>query len=360
VSDQYNDSGIRPPQKGHKVLSFGELLLRICPDTDGAWLRDNTLPFFVGGAEANVATALATWGVLSAYFTALPDNMMAHQLTDFLQQRRIDTSPVIYQGHRIGLYFLPKGKDLKNAGVIYDRAHSSFAELRPGGIDWDRVLKDVAWLHFTAISPALNDQVALVCEEAVKEARARNITVSLDLNYRAKLWQYGVSPVEVMPRLAQYCDVIMGNLWAAEKMLGIPVDASITPDSSKAAYLAHAEKTSAQIAARFPGARVIANTFRFDQGLTGIHYYTTLWSGQRLYTSTTYHADKIVDKVGSGDCFMAGLIYGLFNQHSLQRTLEFATAAAFQKLFIASDATDQKAGDIEKFIEAYKEKAYEG
>lgn len=337
-----------------KVLSFGELLLRICPDTEGGWLQSNTLPFYVGGAEANVATALAIWGIPSAYFTVAPDNLLARQVTGYLQGKNIDISRILYQGQRLGLYFLPQGKDLKNAGVIYDREHSSFSDLHPGSIDWDIVLSDVSWLHFSAISPALNSRVAAVCEEAVKAAAARNIFISLDLNYRPKLWQYGVPPVAVMPGLAEHCDLIMGNLWAAEKMLGIPVDASISPDSAKTDYLRHAEQTSERIQQQFPKAKLVANTFRFDQGASGIQYYTTVWAEKKLYHSTEYSADKIVDKVGSGDCYMAGLIYGLYKGLPLQQTLEFATAAAFQKLFITSDATDQPAEAIQKFMQTYE------
>src|SRR5258708_5665421 len=337
-----------------KVLSFGELLLRICPDTGGEWLQNNTLPFYVGGAEANVATALGTWGIPSAYFTALPENLMSRQVTGYLEQRKIDTSRILYQGQRLGLYFLPQGKDLKNAGVIYDRDHSSFAELQPGHIDWDSVLQDVSWLHFSAISPALNSRVAGICEEALKAAAAKKITISLDLNYRPKLWQYGAAPVSVMPGLAQYCDVIMGNLWAAEKRLGITVDASISENSTKEDYLRHAGQTSEKIKELFPKAMVIANTFRFVKVVSCVQYYTTLWADRKIYLSIEYFADKIVDKVGSGDCYMAGLIYGMHKGLPLQDTLEFATAAAFQKLFITSDATDQKVDEIEKFIQTYE------
>jgi 2-dehydro-3-deoxygluconokinase len=124
-----------------KILSVGELLLRICPGGD--WLENNSLPFYIGGAEANVATALSLWGLPSAYFTALPDNAMTRQIADYLEAKGVDTSRIKYQGERIGIYYLPKGKDLKNAGVIYDRAHSSFASLKPGSIDWDSVLKDI-------------------------------------------------------------------------------------------------------------------------------------------------------------------------------------------------------------------------
>jgi 2-dehydro-3-deoxygluconokinase len=338
-----------------KVLSFGELLLRICPDTEGDWLRENNLSFYVGGAEANVATALALWGIPSAYFTILPDNMVARQVAGCLGQKGVDVSRVLYEGERLGLYFLPKGKDLKNAGVIYDRAHSSFSALRPGTIDWDKVLDGVGWLHFSAISPALNERVAQVCEEGLKAASEKGLRISVDLNYRAKLWQYGVEPIAVMPGLVQYCDIVMGNLWAAEKMLGIPVDAGLEGSGSRADYLDHARQTSEEIIRRFPRVRQVAKTFRFDRGEKGIQYYTAYYSDRKLHASREYFSDAILDKVGSGDCYMAGLIRGLYRGRPVAEVLEFATAAAFQKLFIPSDATDQSASDIEKFMNAYEQ-----
>jgi 2-dehydro-3-deoxygluconokinase len=342
-----------------KVLSFGELLLRICPDAGGRWLKENSLPFYVGGAEANVATALALWGIPSAWFSALPDNMLAHQLAGYLEEKGVDMSRVLYQGERLGLYFLPKGKDVKNAGVIYDRDHSSFSALKPGEIDWDAVLADVRWLHFSAISPALNQSVAQVCGEMLRAAAdKKGITISVDLNYRPKLWKYGVAPTEVMPGLVQYCDLVMGNLWAAEKMLGIAVDTTLTGTDRKEDYLEHARRSSEAILAAFPRVKQVAKTFRFDRGEGGIQYYTAFYTrggdGNRLYSSREYFSDKIVDKVGSGDCFMAGLIRGLLLGQSIQETLEFATAAAFQKLFIPSDATDQREGDIQKIVDHHE------
>jgi 2-dehydro-3-deoxygluconokinase len=340
------------------VLSFGELLLRICPDAEGEWLRQNSLPFYVGGAEANVATALAIWGTPSAYATALPENMLSRQLTEYLLDKGVDTSRIVYRGDRMGLYYLPKGKDLKNAGVVYDRAHSSFSEWTPGSVDWEKCLKEVRWLHFSAISPALSSQLARVCEELLQAASEKKIMISVDLNYRAKLWQYGSAPIDIMPDLVRHCDVIMGNLWAAEKMLGIAIDAEmIHAASTKEDYLRHARLSSEKIMERFPRAKVVAKTFRFDRGQGGIHYYTSLFNGDRLYDSKEYFADKILDKVGSGDCFMAGLIRGLYHGSPLQETLEFATAAAFQKLFIASDATGQTVGEIEAFIRQQEQRS---
>ena len=299
-----------------------------------------------------MATALALWGVPSAYFTALPDNLLCRQLAAYLEEKGVDTSRILYQGDRLGLYFLPKGKDLKNASVIYDRAHSAFAALRPGAVDWDAVLEDVGWLHFSAISPALSAELASVCKELLEAASARKgLTISVDLNYRAKLWQYGVAPVEVMPGLVQHCDLVMGNLWAAEKMLGIPVDEELVAAGD---YLPHALMSSQRIMEQFPRVKYVANTFRFDQGAGGIQYYTALYTGGKLYNSVEYVSEKILDKVGSGDCYMAGLIRGLYNGEPVQDTLEFATAAAYQKLYIPSDATDMPAADVKKFMSAYE------
>lgn len=334
-----------------KVLSFGELLLRICPDGEGTWLAENKLPFYIGGAELNVATALALWEVPSAYFTALPQNFMGDEIMGYMDRCKIDTSRVYHGGDRIGIYYLPKGKDLKNAGVIYDRANSSFATLQTGAINWDNVFDGISWFHFSAICPALNQAAADVCLEAVKAASERNITISIDLNYRAKLWQYGKQPVEIVPQLAQYCDLIMGNIWAAEKMLGVNLPEHIHEIQNKDAYLEQAEITSKAILETYTKCKWVANTFRFDYE-KGIRYYTTLYTDGNLFVSQEYISANILDKVGSGDCFMAGLIYGLFQGKKPEETLNFATAAAFNKLFIPSDCTTATVAEIEKTRQA--------
>lgn len=332
-----------------KVLSFGELLLRICPDGDGEWLAENKLPFYVGGAELNVATALALWNIPSAYFTALPENFMAEQIIGYMDDCAIDTSRIYHGGDRIGLYYLPKGKDLKNAGVIYDRADSAFAMLQTGTIDWDKVLDGITWFHFSAICPALNQAAADVCLEAVKAASAKGITISIDLNYRAKLWQYGKQPAEVIPQLVKYADLVMGNIWAAEKMLSIPVPENIQIADDKNTYLQQAKVTSQEIIKQYPKCKWVANTFRFDYQ-KGIRYYTSLYTANELLVSKEYVSAQILDKVGSGDCFMAGLIYGFYQHNEPLATLNFATAAAFNKLFIPSDCTTATVAEIEKTL----------
>lgn len=335
-----------------KILCFGEILLRLSPDTEGAWLTSNSMPVHIGGAELNVATALATWKLPSAYCTAFPDNYLAKQLTGYLEQKNIDTSAIQLCGNRIGLYYLPQGLDVKNAGVIYDRAASSFAELQTGTIDWDQVLDGVDWFHFSAIGPALSQSAADVCKEALRAARSKKITISLDLNYRAKLWQYGKKPSDIIPPLAQYCDLIMGNVWAAETMLGIPVNPDLKSIDSKEVYLQQARSTSEEITRLFPSCSSVANTFRFDH--TGmIQYYTALYTGEQLYVSKEYSTASVIDKVGSGDCFMAGLIYGHVKGWDAQQVIEFATAAAFKKLFIKGDATTSSVEEIRSAYSHY-------
>lgn len=335
-----------------KVLSFGELLLRICPDGDGEWLAENKLPIYVGGAELNVATALALWDIPSAYFTALPKNFMAEQIIGYMDNCKIDTSRIYHGGDRIGLYYLPKGKDLKNAGVIYDRANSAFAALKTNRINWDNVLEGVNWFHFSAICPALNQDAADVCLEAVKAASERGITISIDLNYRAKLWQYGKNPLEIIPQLAQYCDLIMGNIWATEKMLGISLPEFIHETNDKNTYLEQAKTSSEEISKQYIKCKWVANTFRFDYQ-KGIKYYTTLYINNELLVSKEYNSEKFLDKVGSGDCFMAGLIYGFYQNNNPLDILNFATAAAFNKLFIPSDCTTATVADVKQTLSTH-------
>jgi 2-dehydro-3-deoxygluconokinase len=330
-----------------KVLCFGELLMRLSPQLGGSWISQNSMPVFIGGAELNTATALAAWKIPVAYCTALPDHHLTKEVIDFIRSKGIDPGKIQLRGNRIGIYYLPQGTDLKGAGVIYDRAHSSFWNLEPGQLDWDEILKDVEWFCWSAISPALNANVAAVCKEGVEAASKKGITICVDLNYRAKLWQYGTAPHEVMPELVQHCDVIMGNIWAEEKMLGIPVSKNL--GNSKGEYIDQSSQSSEQLTAAFPKCKQVANTFRFD-GDKGLNYYTTLYSGNQLFTSAEYNTETVLDRVGSGDTFMAGLIYGAYHGHAPQTIIEFATAAAFNKLFIKGDASTATVEQIKKRI----------
>ncbi len=330
-----------------KVLCFGELLLRISPAVGNENAEKQPVLVYVGGAEANVATALAGWDVPVKYCTVLPDNFMARHMLHYLEYHNIYTSSVLFAGDRIGLYYLERGADLKGK-MVYDRERSSFSELRPGMIDWDRVLQDVSWFNFSAITPALNQNLADVCLEALEAASAKGITISCDLNYRSRLWKYGKLPVEVMPALVRHCDVVMGNIWSANEMIGTSIDDHIHDKKSKQAYLDHAEATSKEIVQLFPKCKTVANTFRFDSEKNNLRYFTTLYADGAQYASNELSCAGVVDRSGSGDCFMGGLIYGLYNRHPYQEILNFATAAAFGKLQEQGDATGQDVLTVSK------------
>jgi len=333
-----------------KVLCFGELLLRISPASHNDVVEKQPMLLYVGGAEANVATALAGWEVPVKYCTVLPDNFMSRHMLNYLEYKGIYTSSVLFSGNRIGVYYLERGADLKG-NMVYDRDHSAFSELKRGMIDWDRVLADVSWFNFSAISPALNKNVADVCLEAVEAASKKNIKISVDLNYRSRLWKYGKKPIEIMPALVEHCDLVMGNIWSANTLLGTPVDENIHDKRSRHAYTDHAAETSIEIMKRFPKCQTVANTFRFDGDANHILYYTCLYTAAEAFNSGEFTCKGVADRSGSGDCFMAGLIYGMYNRHTPQELLNYASAAAFGKLQELGDATGQDVLTVSK-IEA--------
>jgi 2-dehydro-3-deoxygluconokinase len=319
-----------------KVLCFGELLLRMSPILGREWIHRASIPVYIGGAELNVANALAKWKVPVKYFTAVPDHYLSKEILDELSVKEIDVSAVHHSGSRIGVYYLPQGVDLKNAGVIYDRAHSSFSELEPGTIDWDVVLHDCSWFHFSAISPALNDKAAAVCKEAVMAAAKKGLTISVDLNYRAKLWQYGKRPEQVMPELVQHCSVIMGNLWAVESLLGLPSPIANSHGKTTEELVEASGESMLLLQRQFPNAKSLAYTFRLEEDYWGI-----LQHRSEKAVSKKFVIGEVVDKVGSGDCFMAGLIYGFYQGHNVQNVINYAAAAAVGKLQETGDATQQ-------------------
>jgi 2-dehydro-3-deoxygluconokinase len=334
-----------------KILCFGELLLRFSPAAGGQWLKSADLPVYLGGAELNVARALANWGLPVSYCTALPDNFLSRDILDVLKAKQINTETILFSGERIGSYWLAQGTDLKNQSVIYDRDHSAFGDLKKGTIDWEHILQDVSWLHFSAISPALNEYVAAVCLEAVQAASKRNINISIDLNHRPKLWKQR-NPHDVMSSLLPYCDVVMGNIWSAHDLLGIPLDQQLILAKDKSAYLQHAHQTSVRILKRFARVKTVACTFRFEEGGKGILYYGSLYSAHQWADSSVYRSERVIDKVGTGDCFMAGLIYGLYKHLREPEIVQFAAAAGFGKFFERGDATSQ---DLRSILDRIKE-----
>jgi 2-dehydro-3-deoxygluconokinase len=327
----------------HKVFCFGEILLHYAPPSGTNYIDSHQMPFYLGGAELNVASALANWEMPVKYATAMPANFLAENIIGYLKKKNIDTSAIQFSGHRIGCFYLATGLDMKSAGVVYDRDNSSFASIQKGSIDWKVVLKDVHWFHFSAISASLTENATDVCTEALIAATELGIPISVDLNYRAKLWQYGKTPIEVMSHLVKYCSVLMGNLWAVEDMLGISSSISSSVGSSNEELVKAAHKSMTTLKEQFPLLNTMAYTFRLAD-----NYFGVLNSENIFYNSSVYELKEVKNIVGTGDCFMAGLIYGIRHHHTPEEIINFAAAAAVGKLYELGDATEQSLEQIKK------------
>lgn len=334
------------------ITCFGELLLRLSPVLAGAWIRSQQMSVFIGGAELNVATALAGWRLPVHYATVLPNHYLAHEIVEELSAKSIDTSRITFAGDRIGTYYLPQGTDIKQGGVIYDRAHSSFWNLRPGDISWSHCLEGSKRFHFSAISPALNASVAELCLQAVQYADQAQLPVSVDLNDRSKLWQYTSDKPAIMRRYLPYCRVVMGNLWSVESLLNIPHGITDSLQASNDVLIAAAKGVVDSIQAQWPQVETIAFTFRMQD-----RYFTTLSHQDVFVVSPVFDMQDIVNQVGSGDCYMAGLIYGLEQSWSAQKIVNFATAAARGKMNESGDATRQTVSDIDHFLQTNNQKS---
>ncbi|HKG07887.1 MAG TPA: sugar kinase [Pedobacter sp.] len=324
-------------QDSARILVFGELLLRFSSSEDQFIAKNHTVSLYPGGSEANVSATLAQWKIPVSYLSSVPDNALAESALSVLSALGADTSKTFLQGSRIGLYFLLSSNGLTSGQVVYDRKYSSFSQLRPGMINWDVVMKDQTWFHWTALTPALNEHMAAVCLEALEAAQRNGLTISVDLNYRNRLWDFGQEPIDVIPELVKYCNVIMGNIWAANKMLGTSIDESLNRNTNTETYYKHAEQTASEIFKSFPACRHVANTFRFMDNPEHNLFYGTYHTPDAGFISEIYETNAVADRIGSGDAFMAGLIYGIINFDNEQDIIERATGAGYQKLFTKGD-----------------------
>ena len=327
-------------QNKENILVFGELLLRFSSSEDQFISKNHTVSVFPGGSEANVAASLGQWNLPCSYVTCAPDNALTNNALNILSDFGTDTTKILFKGDRLGLYFLLSANGLSSGEVVYDRKFSSFSMIKPGMIDWDTVMKGHTWFHWTALTPALNEHTSAVCKEALSAAKERGLKISVDLNYRNRLWNYGKEPIEVMPELVDYCDVIMGNIWAANKMLGTCVDNNLHRGTPPEDYRSHAEISSQEIFNLFPNCKHIANTFRFMDNPKHNLFYGTYHSRDGNYMSQIYETNEVVDRIGSGDAFMAGLIYAMCNEENPQNIIEKATKAGYNKLFVKGDFGD--------------------
>lgn len=325
------------------ILSFGEVLIRQQSLGDTFFDKSNNrLEIFPGGSEANVAASLAQMGDNVTYSSALPSNALSDEILDILNELGVKTDKAICIGDRLGTYILMSANGLSKGEVIYDRKYSSFSQLTTGDINMDKLFEGVTWFHWTALTPALNPNMADLMAALLQEASDRDITISVDLNYRNRLWQYGQDPITIMPSLVAHCDVIMGNIWAANKMLGIAVDESFDRNTPRETYLAAAKESAKEIFQRYPKCKHVAYTFRFMDNPNHNLFYGTYHTPTEHVSSEVMETHELIDRIGSGDAFMAGYIHALVNNMKAQEVIDTATGAGYHKLFVKGDFGDGK------------------
>ena len=334
-----------------KVVTFGEIMLRLATPGYLRFSQTNNFDAIYGGGESNVAVSLANFGIPVEFVTRLPENDIGECALMEMRKRNVGTQHIARGGERLGIYFLETGAVSRGSKVIYDRAHSALSTIKPGMIDWEKVFEGANWFHWTGITPAVSQGAADVLKEALEVAASNNITISCDLNYRKKLWKYGKLPEEVMPDLVSYCDVILGNEEDAEKHFGIEpegVDVTQGDTMDASAY----ESVCKQLMERFPKAKKVIITLRGSISANHNSWSGVLYDGETLYEAPTYQITHIVDRVGGGDSFMGGLIYGLLNYDGDDsKALRFAVAASALKHTIYGDANQVTVAEVGKLME---------
>ena len=334
-----------------KVVTFGEIMLRLSPPGHLRFSQTNNFDVVYGGGESNVAVSLANYGVPVEFVTRLPQNDLGECARMEMRKRGVGTDHIAFGGDRLGIYFLETGAVSRGSKVVYDRAHSAMAEIEKGMIDWDTVFEGVDWFHWTGITPAISQGAADACLEAVKIASDKGINISTDLNYRAKLWKYGQPSEPIMTELTAYCDIILGNEEDAEKHFGIkPEGLDITTQGDQVKAEAF-QSVCEQMMRKFPKAKKVITTLRGSISASNNTWAGILYDGNNIYTSPEYQITHIVDRVGGGDSFMGGLIYGLLKYpEDDQNALNFAVAASCLKHTIKGDANLVTVTEVEKLM----------
>ena len=333
-----------------KVVTFGEIMLRLATPGYQRFIQSNSLGATFGGGEANVAVSLANYGVPVEFVTRLPENDIAEWCISDLRKYNVGTTRILRGGERVGIYFLETGAVARPSKVVYDRAHSSIASVEKGMFNWQEILKEATWFHWTGITPALSQGAADACLEAIQTANEMGVTVSCDLNYRKNLWKYGKEASEIMPALVAGCDVILGNEEDAEKVFGIKPEGFNVEHTGGEVDAADFESVCKQLMQQFPRARKVIITLRGSINANHNTWGGCLWS-DRLYQSKRYDITHIVDRVGGGDSFMGGLIYGLLTyKDDDQKALDFAVAASCLKHTVYGDFNLVSAPEVETLM----------
>lgn len=328
--------------KKNKVVTFGELMMRLNPEGYLRFVQAQKLVMSFGGGEANVAVSLANYGMDAAFVTKLPDNPFGVSGRNELRKYGVDTSGIVFGGPRMGIYFVEKGASQRASKVVYDRAGSSIALAKRSDFDWKKILAGATWFHFTGITPALGGELPAICLDALKYCKAHKITVSCDLNYRAKLWTKAQA-CECMSKLVKYVDVLIANEADAADVFGIVGEGSDVESGKldKAGYVSVAQ----QLVKRF-GCKKVAITLRTSLSAFDNKWAGMLYDGKKAFFSKEYDV-HIVDRVGGGDSFGGGLIHSLANGAKAQETIDFAVAASCLKHSVELDFNHMSVAEVE-------------
>ena len=328
-------------------LSFGEIMLRLKTPGNERFFQSPSFEATFGGGEANVAVALANYGLNAGFISALPDNDIGQSAIRELRRFGVDTSHINRSGDRVGIYYLETGANQRPSKVVYDRAWSSICMAQPGDFDWPKIFDGTKWLHITGITPALSESAAELSLEAVAAAKQSGVTVSCDFNYRGKLWKWGKSAPEVMNELVKYVDVGIANEEDCQKSLGITVDVDVESGELDTAKY---EALSAKVLDEFPDMSAIAITLRESYSADRNGWSACLRDADGFKLSRRYEITDIIDRVGGGDSFASALIYGLNAYEDRQQSLEFAVAASCLKHSISGDFNRVSVPEVEHLM----------
>ncbi len=333
-----------------KVVTFGEIMLRLSPPSYMRFIQARSFEVIYGGGEANVAVSLANFGIPVYYVTRLPQNEIGDACIQFLRQYGVKTNKIIRGGDRLGIYYLEKGASTRGSKVIYDRANSSIAAAKIDMFEWDKIFEEINWFHWTGITPAISQNLADICLEAVKVAKNKGVFISCDLNYRSKLWKYGKKPSDIMPELVNYCDLAIGNEEDADKVFSIKA-----PETDISSGKINAQKykfVGEKLMKKFPNLKNIAITLRGSISASHNTWSGVLFNGDKLYIGPKYDITQIVDRVGGGDSFAAGIIFGFLKyKDDYQKILNFAVSASCLKHTIYGDFNLVSIDEVLKLME---------
>jgi 2-dehydro-3-deoxygluconokinase len=333
----------------HTIVTFGEIMLRLAPPGLERFLQTPQFVATFGGGEANVAVALAQFGMPAAFVTVLPSNPIADACVAELRRFGVDTSRIVRGKGRLGIYYLEAGANQRPSKVIYDRENSAIALATPGSIDWDTAFAGAGWFHITGITPAISASAAALALESVRAAKAKGLTVSCDLNFRKNLWKWGKTAAEFMPELVKSVDIAIANEEDVQMALGIQAEVDVHSGQLDTAQY---QKLTARVLAEYPGLQAIAITLRESHSASHNGWSACLNDRQQFLVSQSYQITHIVDRVGGGDSFAGGLIYGYLNLKTHQDALEFAVAASCLKHSVPGDFNRVTADEVNGLLKS--------